>query len=63
MDHAGVFGRSIKDVAVGLDAVAGYDSRDPASVHQGEPSYDRQLEADVRGVRIGVLRPFLENAV
>jgi aspartyl-tRNA(Asn)/glutamyl-tRNA(Gln) amidotransferase subunit A len=63
MDHAGVFGRSIKDVAVGLDAVAGYDSRDPASTHQSEPSYARRLEADVRGVRIGVLRRFLENGV
>jgi aspartyl-tRNA(Asn)/glutamyl-tRNA(Gln) amidotransferase subunit A len=63
MDHAGVFGRSIKDVAIGLDAVAGYDSRDPASVYRSESSYARRLEADVRGVKIGVLRRFLENGV
>jgi aspartyl-tRNA(Asn)/glutamyl-tRNA(Gln) amidotransferase subunit A len=63
MDHVGVFARSVQDVAVGLDTVAGYDPRDPASVHQTEPSYARRLEPHVRGVRIGVLRRFLENGV
>jgi aspartyl-tRNA(Asn)/glutamyl-tRNA(Gln) amidotransferase subunit A len=63
MDHVGLFARSVKDVAIGLDAVAGYDSRDPASVHQSESTYARRLEPDVQGVRIGVLRRFLENSV
>ena len=63
MDHVGVFARSVEDVAMGLDAVAGYDPRDPASVRQGEPSYARRLEPHVRGVRIGVLRRFLEEGV
>jgi aspartyl-tRNA(Asn)/glutamyl-tRNA(Gln) amidotransferase subunit A len=63
MDHAGVFARSVQDVAIGLDAVAGYDARDPASVHQSEPAYAKRLDPDVRGVRIGVLWRFLEQGV
>lgn len=63
MDHVGVFARSVEDAAMGLDAVAGYDRRDPASVRQSEPSYARGLEPHVRGVRIGVLRRFLEEGV
>ena len=63
MDHVGVFARSVEDVAMGLDAVAGYDPRDPASVRQSEPSYTRRLDLHVRGVRIGVLRRFLEEGV
>lgn len=63
MDHVGVFARSMEDVAMGLDAVAGYDPSDPASVRQSEPSYARRLEPHVRGVRIGVLRRFLEEGV
>ena len=63
MDHVGVFARSVEDAAMGLDAVAGYDPRDPASVRQSEPSYTRRLEPHVRGVRIGVLRRFLEEGV
>jgi len=63
MDHVGVFARSVEDVAMGLDAVAGYDPRDPASVRQSEPSYARRLDLHVRGVRIGVLRRFLDEGV
>ena len=63
MDHVGVFARSVEDVAMGLDAVAGYDPRDPASVRQREPSYARRLDLHVRGVRIGVLRRFLDEGV
>ena len=63
MDHVGVFARSVEDAAMGLDAVAGYDPRDPASVRQSEPSYTRRLDLHVRGVRIGVLRRFLDEGV
>jgi aspartyl-tRNA(Asn)/glutamyl-tRNA(Gln) amidotransferase subunit A len=63
MDHVGVFARSVEDAAMGLDAVVGYDLRDPASVRQSEPSYARRLELQIRGVRIGVLRRFLEEGV
>jgi aspartyl-tRNA(Asn)/glutamyl-tRNA(Gln) amidotransferase subunit A len=33
-DHVGLFARSVRDIALGLDAVAGFDPRDPASVDQ-----------------------------
>jgi aspartyl-tRNA(Asn)/glutamyl-tRNA(Gln) amidotransferase subunit A len=63
MDHAGVFARSVEDMAAGLDAVAGYDPRDPASMQQSDISYARRLEAEVRGLRIGVLRRFFEDGI
>jgi aspartyl-tRNA(Asn)/glutamyl-tRNA(Gln) amidotransferase subunit A len=44
-----------------LDPVAGYDLRDPASVHQETSRYSARLDADVKGLKIGVLRPFLEG--
>lgn len=60
-DHAGLFTRSVKDIALGLDAVAGYDRRDPASVHQQAPQYAARLDGNVKGLKIGVLRNFLES--
>lgn len=60
-DHAGLFTRSIKDIALGLDAVAGYDRRDPASVHQERPQYAARLDGNVKGLKMGVLRNFLES--
>src|SRR5262245_48960633 len=60
-DHVGVFARSVKDIALGLDAVAGYDARDPASVHQEQPAYTARLDSNVKGLRVGVLRRFLDG--
>ncbi|HEY7167320.1 MAG TPA: amidase [Candidatus Binatia bacterium] len=60
-DHAGLFARSIKDLVFGLDPVAGFDPRDPASVEQEEPQYAARLSSDVRKLRLGVLPRFLEN--
>lgn len=63
MDHVGLFARSVQDVALGLDAVAGFDGRDPASVRQDGQAHASRLEARVSGLRVGVLRRFLEQGV
>ena len=60
-DHVGLFARSVQDITLGLDPVAGYDPRDPASAHQDSPQYSTRLDANVKGLRIGVLRHFLES--
>ena len=60
-DHVGVFARSARGIAPGLDAVAGFDARDPASVHQESPHYAARLSPGVKGWKIGVLRSFLEG--
>ena len=60
-DHVGLFARSVQDITLGLDPVAGYDPRDPASVHQNPSQYSTRLDANVKGLRIGVLRHFLES--
>ena len=61
MDHVGVFARSVRDVALGLDPVAGFDKRDPASVHQEAVAYAARLDAKVKGLRVGLLGRFLEG--
>jgi aspartyl-tRNA(Asn)/glutamyl-tRNA(Gln) amidotransferase subunit A len=60
-DHVGLFTRCVRDIALGLDPVAGYDPRDPASVHQENSSYAVRLDANINGLKIGVLRAFLES--
>ena len=60
-DHVGLFARSVKDITLGLDPVAGFDSRDPASVHQENPTYAARLDANMKGLRVGVLRRFLDG--
>jgi aspartyl-tRNA(Asn)/glutamyl-tRNA(Gln) amidotransferase subunit A len=46
---------------LGLDPVAGFDARDPASVHQDTAAYTARLDANVKQLKIGILRRFLEG--
>jgi len=60
-DHVGLFTRTVKDIALALDPVAGYDARDPASVRQDAPAYAERLNENVKGLRVGVLGKFLDG--
>ena len=58
-DTAGPMARSVRDAALLLQAIAGSDPRDPATVDSGAPEVDylAALEADaLKGARIGVVR-------
>jgi len=54
LDHCGPMTRSARDAALMLQAMAGYDSRDPASIDQPVPDFSAELESGVRGLRVGV---------
>ncbi|MGY1670621.1 amidase [Geodermatophilus sp. SYSU D00710] len=54
LDHAGPLTRTVRDAALALQAVAGFDARDPATVQEPVPDYTRDLEAGVRGLTLGV---------
>jgi aspartyl-tRNA(Asn)/glutamyl-tRNA(Gln) amidotransferase subunit A len=60
-DHVGLFARSVNDITLGLDPVAGFDPRDPASVHQEKPAYAARLDENIKTLKFGVLRRFLEG--
>ena len=53
LDHVGPLARTVRDAAVLLQAIAGYDSRDPASVHSAA-DYVPEASCTIRGVRLGV---------
>ena len=60
-DHVGLFTRSVKDIALALDPVAGFDARDPASVRQDPPAYAERLNENIKRLRVGVLGKFLDG--
>ena len=64
-DRAGVLCRSVKDAATVLSALAGYDPKDAATADSMGRLPGRTYEsfaenADLKGVRIGVLREFMQ---
>ena len=54
LDHVGPFGRTVSDVARVLGVIAGRDTRDSTSADVPVPDYLVALEADVRGLKVGV---------
>ncbi|MFZ0284347.1 MAG: amidase [Terriglobales bacterium] len=58
LDHIGPIARSVSDVAVLLQAIAGYDAEDENSVDVPVPDYVVDLRVETRPARIGVPRKF-----
>jgi aspartyl-tRNA(Asn)/glutamyl-tRNA(Gln) amidotransferase subunit A len=54
LDHAGPMARRVRDVAILLQVIAGYDPDDPASVDVPVDDYLARLEAGVRGWRVAL---------
>ncbi|MFC3614821.1 amidase [Lutimaribacter marinistellae] len=54
LDHVGPMARSAADCAAVLQAIAGYDPRDPTSLDAPVPDYMASLSDGVRDIRIGI---------
>jgi aspartyl-tRNA(Asn)/glutamyl-tRNA(Gln) amidotransferase subunit A len=58
-DQIGPFANSVSDVARVLQVISGFDARDSTSVRLPVPDYSADLNAGVRGWKIGVVREAL----
>jgi aspartyl-tRNA(Asn)/glutamyl-tRNA(Gln) amidotransferase subunit A len=58
LDHVGPMTRTVRDNALLLQVLAGYDGADPGSAEVAIPDYAAGLEAGVKGLRIGLVRHF-----
>jgi aspartyl-tRNA(Asn)/glutamyl-tRNA(Gln) amidotransferase subunit A len=63
LDTAGPMAWTAEDCAILLDALAGYDPADPASVAVPKVSYAGAIAAPLRGLRVGLLRRYYEHDV
>jgi aspartyl-tRNA(Asn)/glutamyl-tRNA(Gln) amidotransferase subunit A len=63
LDTAGPMAWTAQDCAMLLDALAGHDPADPASVPGPQISYAAAIAAPLRGLRVGLLRRFYEHDV
>ncbi len=54
LDHAGPLTRNVRDAALVLSVIAGYDRLDPACVDVPVPDYTADLGRGVSGLRIGI---------
>ncbi|MCF8496076.1 MAG: Asp-tRNA(Asn)/Glu-tRNA(Gln) amidotransferase subunit GatA [Alphaproteobacteria bacterium] len=58
LDHPGPFARTVKDTALLLNSMAGYDPKDSTSANLPVPDYTKALSGDIRGLRIGIPKEY-----
>ena len=61
LDHCGPMTWTVEDTAHVLQAISGYDSRDPGSADVPVPDFAGALTKDIKGLKIGVVRHFYED--
>ena len=63
LDHVGPMARSVADVAIVLQAIAGLDPNDPTSLPGPAPNILSGIEQGVTGIRIGVDEQYVTKDV
>jgi aspartyl-tRNA(Asn)/glutamyl-tRNA(Gln) amidotransferase subunit A len=63
LDQAGVLTRSVEDVALLLETIAGFDPADSTSVDEVVPKYSTLIETPLKGVKIGLLKEFFDKGL
>ncbi|GAB5469277.1 MAG: Asp-tRNA(Asn)/Glu-tRNA(Gln) amidotransferase subunit GatA [Rhodospirillales bacterium] len=58
LDQAGPFTRTVRDSAILLGAMAGFDPKDSTSVDRPVPDYEQALHGDLKGLTIGVPKEY-----
>lgn len=61
MDTAGPMTRSVEDAALLMNVIAGHDPKDPQTSRMPISDYTEGLNGDIRGLRIGVLREYVNG--
>jgi len=60
--HLGPIAATVEDTAIGYACMAGPDAREPNSLHQPAVTLEQWNKGDLKGVRLGVYRPWFEHA-
>jgi len=60
--HLGPIAATVEDTAIGYACMAGPDAGEPNSLHQPAVRLEQWNKTDLKGIRLGVYRPWFEHA-
>ena len=63
LDQAGPMAKTVRDCAIMLEAMAGFDPKDSTSLDLPVPSWEAGLSSDLRGKRVGIPREYRIDGV
>ncbi len=58
LDQAGPMARDVRDCAIMLEAMAGFDPKDATSLDMAVPEWEANLSGDLRGKKVGIPREY-----
>ncbi len=58
LDQAGPIAKDVRDCAIMLKTMAGYDAKDSTSAQKEVPDFEKVLGLDVKGMRIGIPKEY-----
>ncbi|WP_343525717.1 Asp-tRNA(Asn)/Glu-tRNA(Gln) amidotransferase subunit GatA [Sphingomonas sp.] len=58
LDQAGPMARDVRDCAIMLEAMAGFDAKDATSLKLDVPNWEAALSADLQGKKVGVPKEY-----
>lgn len=58
LDQAGPMARTVRDAAIMLKSMAGFDPKDSTSVDRPVPDYEAALTGDIKGLTIGIPKEY-----
>ena len=58
LDQAGPMARDVRDCAIMLEAMAGFDPKDSTSLDMAVPDWEAALSGDMRGKKVGIPREY-----
>jgi len=58
LDQAGPIGRTVRDAAILMRSMAGYDPKDSTSVDRPVPNYEAAIGKSVKGMKIGIPKEY-----
>jgi len=63
LDQVGCLTKDVRDTAIVLGVIAGYDAKDSTSVNIPVADYEQALKSDIQGLRIGVPREYFTEGM
>ncbi|OLN29806.1 Asp-tRNA(Asn)/Glu-tRNA(Gln) amidotransferase subunit GatA [Desulfosporosinus metallidurans] len=63
LDQIGPLTKTVRDNALVMNAIAGYDPRDSTSVPYEKPDYTKFLVNDIKGLKIGIPREYYGEGI
>ncbi len=63
LDQIGPFANTVEDAALLLEAISGYDTNDSTSINVSVPKYAQNLDLNIKGKKIGVIKELLAEGV